>query len=254
VVARRGESAKHLAADLGAALLTAGETVATADVTILAVPDGRLAATVEELAATAPSGQGRVVLHLAGSLGVDILQPLAERGYATGAMHPLQVLSGWRIAPETTFAVEAAGEARAVVSRLVAELGGTVIEIDAGARPAYHAAAVIAANLGMTLLAEAVDILEGAGIERGQALQGLSGLVRGGLEASLDAGLPAALTGPVTRGDAGTIAVHLETLRADPELLAAYLAVSRLALRQARKYGRPATGAQAVADILKENQ
>jgi len=131
------------------------------------------------------------------------------------------------------------------------------VELPAGllpARPAYHAAAVIAANLGMTLLAEAVDILERAGVDRGRALQGLTGLVRGGLEASLDAGLPAALTGPVTRGDVGTLAVHVETLRADPELLAAYLAVSRLALRQARRDGRPVNGAEAVADILKENQ
>ena len=190
------------------------------------------------------------MLHIAGSLGLDVLDSLAAAGYATAAMHPLQVLSGWRIPPGTTFAIEAPGAARAVVAQLVADLGGVEIELAPGARPAYHAAAVIAANLGMTLLAEAVDLLEQLGIDRGQALQGLAGLVRGGLEASLDAGLPAALTGPVTRGDVGTLATHLETLRDDPELLAAYRAVSRLALRQARKDGRPATGAHAVADIL----
>ena len=243
-----------MAADLGASLLTPGETLAAADITILAVPDGRLPAVVKELATAAPRGRRGVVLHLAGSLGVDVLEPLADRGYAVGAMHPLQVLSGWRIAPDTTFAVEARGRARAAISRLVADLAGTEVELDPSARPEYHAAAVIAANLGMTLLAEAVDILEGAGVDRGRALQGLTGLVRGGLEASLDAGLPAALTGPVTRGDVGTLAVHVETLRADPELLAAYLAVSRLALRQARRDGRPVNGAEAVADILKENQ
>lgn len=235
-------------------MMDPGETLASAEVTILAVPDGRLAALVEELASSVPQGRGQVVLHLAGSLGVEVLEPFADRGYATGAMHPLQVLSGWRIAPGTTFAVEAGGKARAVISRLVADLGGNEIELDAAARPAYHAAAVIAANLGMTLLSEAVDLLEGAGIDRGRALQGLTGLVRGGLEASLDAGLPAALTGPVTRGDAGTLARHLEALRRDPELRAAYIAVSRLALRQAHKDGRPARGAEAVSHILKENQ
>jgi predicted short-subunit dehydrogenase-like oxidoreductase (DUF2520 family) len=104
----------------------------------------------------------------------------------------------------------------------------------------------------MTLLAEAVDLLEEQGVDRGQALQGLSGLVRGGLEASLDSGLPAALTGPVTRGDAGTMARHLEALAPDPYLRAAYLAVSRLALRQAHKSGRPATGGEAVANLLEE--
>src|ERR1700716_3848520 len=80
VVARRGVSAQRLAADLGAPLLAPVQTLATADVTILAVPDGRLATLVEELAAKAQPGQGRVVLHLAGSLGVEVLEPLADRG------------------------------------------------------------------------------------------------------------------------------------------------------------------------------
>ena len=242
-----------MAEDLGADLVPAEETLAIAQVTFLAVPDGRLAAVANWLAENAVPGEGRVVLHLSGSLGLEPLAPLARRGYAPAAMHPLQVLSGWRIPPGSTFAVEAPGAARPLVTKLVADLGGIEIELAPGARPAYHAAAVMASNLGMTLLAEAVDLLEKAGVERGRALQGLAGLVRGGLEASVDAGLPAALTGPVTRGDVATLAAHLEVLAGDPELLSAYLAVTRLALRQARKEGRPANGAEAVADLIKES-
>lgn len=253
LVARHGESAVRMAEDLGADLVPASQTLAIADVTILAVPDSEVAAVANRLAEKAAPGDGRVVLHLSGSLGLEPLAPLARRGYSPAAMHPLQVLSGWRIPPGTTYAVEAPGVAREPVLRLVADLGGIEIELPPGARPAYHAAAVMAANLGMTLLAEAVDLLEQAGIDRGRALQGLSGLVRGGLEASLDAGLPAALTGPVTRGDVATLAAHMEALSGDPELLSAYLAVSRLLLRQARKDGRPATGAEAVANLLKES-
>ena len=252
VIARRGDSAERLSADLGAELAAAEEVLASADLTILAVPDGKVARLAEGLAADAAAGKQRVVLHLAGSLGLEALRPLAQAGYATAAMHPLQVLSGWRIPPGTTFAVEADAAARPLVARLVADLNGVEIELPAGARVAYHAAAVIAANLGMTLLAEAVDLLDQLGIDRGEALQGLSGLVRGGLEASLDSGLPAALTGPVTRGDAGTVAAHLEALAGDPELQAAYRAVSGLALRQVRKDGRPATGGEAVAELLEE--
>jgi predicted short-subunit dehydrogenase-like oxidoreductase (DUF2520 family) len=252
LIARRAESAARLSADLGAELVASGDALALADVTILAVPDRRVAQLAGALAREAPRGEGRVVLHLAGSLGLEALTPLAQAGYATAAMHPLQVLSGWRIPPGTTFAVEADSAARIVVTRLVADLGGVEIELPAGARVAYHAAAVIAANLGMTLLAEAVDLLERQGIDRGDALQGLSGLVRGGLEASLDSGLPAALTGPVTRGDGGTVAAHLEALAGDPDLQAAYRAVSRLALRQARKDGRPADGGEMVAKLLEE--
>ena len=252
VIARRGDSAERLSGDLGAELAAAEEVLASADLTILAVPDGKVARLAEGLAADAAAGEQRVVLHLAGSLGLEALRPLAQAGYATAAMHPLQVLSGWRIPPGTTFAVEADAAARPLVARLVADLNGVEIELPAGARVAYHAAAVIAANLGMTLLAEAVDLLDQLGIDRGEALQGLSGLVRGGLEASLDSGLPAALTGPVTRGDVGTVAAHLEALAGDPELQAAYRAVSGLALRQVRKDGRPATGGEAVAELLEE--
>ena len=252
VIARRGDSAERLSADLGAELAAAEEVLASADLTILAVPDGKVARLAEGLGADAAAGKQRVVLHLAGSLGLEALRPLAQAGYATAAMHPLQVLSGWRIPPGTTFAVEADAAARPLVARLVADLNGVEIELPAGARVAYHAAAVIAANLGMTLLAEAVDLLDQLGIDRGEALQGLSGLVRGGLEASLDSGLPAALTGPVTRGDAGTVAAHLEALAGDPELQAAYRAVSGLALRQVRKDGRPAIGGEAVAELLEE--
>jgi len=252
VIARRGDSAERLSADLGAELAAAEEVLASADLTILAVPDGKVARLAEGLAVDAAAGKQRVVLHLAGSLGLEALRPLAQAGYATAAMHPLQVLSGWRIPPGTTFAVEADAAARPLVARLVADLNGVEIELPAGARVAYHAAAVIAANLGMTLLAEAVDLLDQLGIDRGEALQGLSGLVRGGLEASLDSGLPAALTGPVTRGDVGTVAAHLEALAGDPELQAAYRAVSGLALRQVRKDGRPATGGEAVAELLEE--
>jgi predicted short-subunit dehydrogenase-like oxidoreductase (DUF2520 family) len=252
LIAAHGDSAARLSVDLGADLVAAAEALAQADVTVLAVPDGKVAQLAEMLAASAPAGEHRVVLHLAGSLGLEALAPLAEAGYAIGAVHPLQVLSGRRIPPGTTFAVEADDLARPLVSRLVADLDGVEIELPAGARVAYHAAAVIAANLGMTLLAEAVDLLEEQGVDRAQALQGLSGLVRGGLEASLDSGLPAALTGPVSRGDAGTVARHLEALAANPDLQAAYRAVSRLALRQARKDGRPTTGGEAVANLLKE--
>lgn len=239
LLAHRGPAADELAAELGASIGDAAEVLAGADVTFLAVPDGALAEVAAKLAENAPEGRGRLVVHLSGSLGRDVLEPLAARGYATVAIHPLQVLSGWRLAPGSTFAVEAEGPAREVAARLVDDMRGVEIALPASGRAAYHAAAVMAANLGMTMLAEAVDLLERQGIPRAQALTGLGALVRGGLEASMDRGLPAALTGPVTRGDVDTVARHLEAIADDPDLLRAYAATSLLALRQAGRDGRP---------------
>jgi predicted short-subunit dehydrogenase-like oxidoreductase (DUF2520 family) len=253
LVATRGSSATSLAEELGAESLAATAILARADVTLLAVPDGRIRDVAAELARIAPDGDSRVVAHLAGSLGPDSLAPLDARGYAVAALHPLQVMSGWRIPPGTRFAVEAPETARPVLRRVIADLGGQELSLPPGSRAPYHAAAVITANLGMTLLAEAVDLMARAGLDREEALQGLAGLTRGGLEASLDRGLPAALTGPVTRGDLDTVRAHIDLLRSDPEMLDAYRAVSRLALRQARLDGRPeAEKAEAMARLLED--
>jgi predicted short-subunit dehydrogenase-like oxidoreductase (DUF2520 family) len=228
--------------------------LARADVTFLAVPDGAVAGVAAELADTVPEGEGRLVAHLSGSRGRDVLDALERRGYATAAIHPLQVLSGWRLAPGTAFAVEAEGEARVLAARLVEDMRGIEMPLRPTGRVAYHAAAVMAANLGMTMLVEAVDLLEKQGIPRAEALTGLGSLVRGGLEASMDRGLPAALTGPVSRGDAETVAAHLATLAGDPDLRRAYAASSLLALRQARRDGRPAdeSAAARLKDMLEE--
>jgi predicted short-subunit dehydrogenase-like oxidoreductase (DUF2520 family) len=253
LVARRGDSAERMAAAVDAELAAAPDVLVRADVTLLAVPDGAIAAAAGGLADTAAPGEGRIVAHLAGSLGREVLAPLAERGFATAALHPLQVLSGWRIPPGTSFAIEAPHAALPALRRIVADLGGQELLLPDGARDAYHAAAAITANLGMTLLAEATDLMERAGLDRAEATQGLAGLLRGGLEASLDRGLPAALTGPVTRGDVGTVRRHLDLLRDDPEMLDAYRAVSLLALRQARRDGRPTPdAAAAVARLLED--
>lgn len=253
LVAKRGESSEILAGAVDAEQAGALGILARADVTLLAVPDGAIAAVAGHLAAAAAPGEGRIVAHLAGSLGREVLAPFAERGFATAALHPLQVLSGWRIPPGTSFAIEAPGAALPALRRIVADLGGEELHLPDGARDAYHAAAAITANLGMTLLAEAVDLMERAGLDRAEATQGLAGLLRGGLEASLDRGLPAALTGPVTRGDVDTIRRHLKLLRGDPEMLDAYRAVSLLALRQARRDGRPTPeAADAVARLLED--
>ena len=253
LIAARGASAAALAERIGTKPLTAAELLARADVTLLAVPDGSIGRVAADLASDAPWGEGRVVAHLAGSLGPEALSPLSAHGYIVAALHPLQVMSGWRIPPGTRFAVEAPETARPVLRQVIADLGGEELDLPPGSRAAYHAAAVISANLGMTLLTEAVDLMERAGLDREEALQGLAGLLRGGLEASLDRGLPAALTGPVTRGDIDTVRAHIDLLRDDPEMLNAYRAVSRLALRQARLDGRPDPDkAEAMARLLED--
>jgi predicted short-subunit dehydrogenase-like oxidoreductase (DUF2520 family) len=186
------------------------------DLLVLAVPDGAVASVA---AAVAPSTDGRcVVAHLAGALGLDVLAPHARRA----SIHPLRSL------PTPTsdlsgawFAV--AGDARA--REVVADLDGRVVAVDEAARTAYHAAAVLASNHLVALLGAVERVAATAGVP----LDAFLDLVRGTVDNVELLGPAAALTGPVARGDWGTVARHLAALPEDER--ATYEALTEAARR-----------------------
>jgi predicted short-subunit dehydrogenase-like oxidoreductase (DUF2520 family) len=182
------------------------DDVATAcegvDLLVLAVPDGAVAAVA---GAVAPSSDGRcVVAHLAGALGLDVLEPHERRA----SIHPLRSL------PTTTsdlsgawFAV--AGDALA--GEVVADLDGRLVAVDEADRVAYHAAAVMASNHLVALLGAVERVAASADVP----LDAFLDLVRGTVDNVAVLGPAAALTGPVARGDWDTVARHLAALPAD---------------------------------------
>jgi len=107
----------------------------------------------------------------------------------------------------------------------VVEMGGEPVWIPEEARTVYHAALAHSANHLITLVASALELLEGAGVESPGRL--LAPLLQASLDNALRMGYPA-LTGPVVRGDAQTVAAHIDVLAADPQLRAAYVALARL--------------------------
>src|SRR5690606_2881365 len=135
-----------------------------------------------------------------------------------------------------SFGVTAPPELRAVATRLVADLGGSVEWVDEGARPLYHAALAHGANHLVTLTNEALDLLRDAGVLHPERV--LGPLLRAALENTLIHG-DAALPGPISRGDAGTIARHLAVLqRVAPDSVPAYLALARRTADRAIASGR----------------
>jgi predicted short-subunit dehydrogenase-like oxidoreductase (DUF2520 family) len=148
-----------------------------------------------------------------------------------------------------SYGVTAPDVLRPVAEALVVEMGGEPVWIPEPARPLYHAALVVGANHLVTLIAEAMDLLSKAGVANPGVV--LAPLVGAALDNALRSG-DAALTGPVVRGDAGTVARHLDTLRADaPESVAAYLAMARRTADRALAAGRlPAGAAEALLDVL----
>lgn len=229
------------------------DTVASAELVLVAVPDTALPSVVAQIAETSRDHRGRIVLHTAGARGVEVLAPLAARGAMCAAVHPAMTFTDDpadvdRLA-EACFGVTADDEvAGAIAQALVLEIGGEPVPVAETDRVLYHAAMAHGANHLVTLINDAVDVLAAA-LARGpghdpnrpeMAARMLAPLAAAALDNALRRG-DAALTGPVARGDAATVAAHLSAVEdLDPALGAGYRAA---ALRTARRAHRPAVTA-----------
>jgi predicted short-subunit dehydrogenase-like oxidoreductase (DUF2520 family) len=233
-----------------AAHLTPAEVArAATDLLLIAVPDDALGPLVTGL----PVHAGQVVAHTSGAQGLAVLEPAAARGAGTLALHPAMTFAGTgddlsRLAG-TTYGVTAPPELRPLATRLVADLGGTPEWVAEADRPLYHAALAQGANHLVTLVNEAADRLRDAGVVRPESV--LGPLLRAALDNALRHG-DAALTGPVSRGDAGTVARHLERLAAvAPDSVPAYVAMARRTADRAIAAGRlRPVDAERLLDVL----
>lgn len=214
--------------------LPAGTTVA-----LLAVPDAALAEVAHDLAFAGPAPPGCAALHLAGALTAEVLAPLHGVGYAVGSFHPLQAVADPWLAIDRLFGISfaLAGEPAAIAAgrRLADALAGHTLIVPPNMRPAYHAAAVMASNGLVAVLAGAVRLLDQVGIPEGDAAQALIPLVRGTLDNLEKLGVRGALTGPIVRGDADTVRLHLARLSPADRTL--YCALGLELLRLARAAG-----------------
>jgi predicted short-subunit dehydrogenase-like oxidoreductase (DUF2520 family) len=237
----------------GVPLRPVDEVIAAADLVLLAVPDDALPELVDGVAEVGGWRAGQLVAHVSGAHGLAVLNRAARVGALPLALHPAMTFTGRdedldRIAG-VSYGVTAPDVLRPVAEALVVEMGGEPVWIPEPARPLYHAALVVGANHLVTLIAEAMDLLGKAGVANPGVV--LAPLVGAALDNALRSG-DAALTGPVVRGDAGTVARHLDTLRAEaPESVAAYLAMARRTADRALAAGRlPAGAAEALLDVL----
>ena len=171
--------------------------------------------------------KGQRVLHCSGAHSVDILEPAKRLGAAVGSFHPLQTFADIDQAianlPGSTFGLEGEEPLLSTLKELTSLLDGNWVELKPGDKVLYHAAAVFACNYLVTLVRLALDLWKGLGVSSTEATRALLPLLRGTLNNINSIGLPNCLTGPVARGDVGTIERHLDALNArNPSLLPAY--------------------------------
>jgi predicted short-subunit dehydrogenase-like oxidoreductase (DUF2520 family) len=223
--------AGSLAAELGwQASASASEVMACSRVTMLCVPDRVLPELVADLSAAAVASE-RVVVHCAGSQGLEPLSPLGERGCLVGVFHPLAPIpDGDPSSLDHTFiSIEADPAARGELLDLACLLDCQVIEVQGLDRPLYHAAAVFAGVLPVLLerLAERLGEAARGGPDVSVALRALYSASARNVERL---GPERGLSGPLQRRDQGTAAAHLAALRQfDPRLADVYTALEAAA-------------------------
>ncbi|MFN8097673.1 MAG: DUF2520 domain-containing protein [Dermatophilaceae bacterium] len=233
------------------------DVIGASDLALLAVPDDVLAPLVEGLATTGVWRPGQLALHTSGRCGLAPLAPAIALGVGGMAIHPAMSFTGTEMdlqrLRDCCFGITAPPELIPVAQALVVEMGGEPVPVDEFDRVRYHLGLVHGSNYLITLTAQAMEILRRAGVEDpGRVLRPL---MSAALDNALRAG-DAALTGPVARGDAGTVAEHLHALRdEEPDVQDAYTTLAEATLARARRQGRlGAVAAEALAAVLADQE
>ncbi|MCA9599658.1 MAG: DUF2520 domain-containing protein [Myxococcales bacterium] len=219
---------------------------------VLAVRDGDLQRVARELAPWV--SRRTAVVHVAGAMGTEVLAPLRRCAAGVGQAHPMLSFASRKTSPSFAGALLLVSGDEVAVRR-ASTLGRAL-----GMRPQrwrvkralYHAAGGIVANGGVALAAAGAELLAAAGVPRDEAARVLAPLLRSVADNLEVVGLPEALSGPIRRGDAATVARHLAALqKSAPALLGLYCESAKLQLILAKALGDAAPEAlRSVAAVL----
>ena len=240
VASRTAESSARAAELLGSQAVDM-EDLPPVDVVLLGTPDNAIEATAGKVASRL--AEGTVVIHFAGSLGVDPLGYVLAVGARRAALHPVQACpdietaieripgSGWGVTCDD-------GLAEWCIDLVEDDLGGHAFQVRDEHRAVWHAAAVVVSNGIAGLLATGEGLLASIGV--GDPIAALGPLAAGTLEnARTGGGGGRTLTGPAVRGERDTIARHLDGIaRVDRELLHPYSLATVLTIQAAVRAGR----------------
>lgn len=205
---------------------------------VLAVPDDAVA----YLAASLRMYSGQAMVHTSGALGAEVLAPAMAAGTQIGAFHPLVAFADTERAVAAlhgaTVAVEGDDQLAALLGRMAEAIGATPVRLAAGSKTAYHAAAVLAAGGFVALLDAIAELGRVAGLDEAGSLAIYGPLIEQTLGNARALGIRDALTGPITRGDRGTLEAHLATLRAHaPGVVDLYRAAAEREIQLASERG-----------------
>ncbi len=194
------------------------EAAAAANCVLICTPDDKIKSISEEIFRSGSIDSSKyTAIHFSGSRSLKALDSAKAAGAMTASVHPLKsfasIPEAIKTIPGTFFGVTSTDDqSMRLAERIVEDLHGIVIKVDDKKKPLYHAAACIASNYLVTLINYAVFMNKVAGIKPEDSLKGLMSLIEGTLENIKKMGTKKSLTGPVARGDNGTIEEHIKNM------------------------------------------
>jgi predicted short-subunit dehydrogenase-like oxidoreductase (DUF2520 family) len=234
----------ELASALAGVLGSTGELpaiVSESDVVVISVRDARIPEIAQRLVDEKRLRPNQVVLHTSGNRpAAEMLAAAKPHVKGVGTLHPLIAVTE---APGTlenlrgaSFGIEGDAPATHLANRLVRLMGGRPLALTSEGMALYHAAAVMASNYVVALTDIARTMLVAAGVPEAEAVPALVPLLTSAIRNVAEVGLPSAMTGPVVRGDVGSIERHIAAIGARaPETLDLYRRLGREVLRIARR-------------------
>jgi predicted short-subunit dehydrogenase-like oxidoreductase (DUF2520 family) len=229
IASRDPERRARLAAsvDGARAFAEAQALIEEVELIILAVPDDALAPLAREIRMYS----GQAMVHTSGALGAEVLAPAMAAGTQIGAFHPLVAFADTERAIAAlhgaTVAIEGDDDLAGLLAMMAERIGAHPVRLPPGTKAAYHAGAVLAAGGFVALLDAIAELGAVAGLDEAGALSVYGPLIEGTLGNARALGIRAALTGPMTRGDTGTLEAHLAALRTHaPGVLPLYVAAA----------------------------
>jgi predicted short-subunit dehydrogenase-like oxidoreductase (DUF2520 family) len=261
IVAVAGRSTAALNAGVvytgGRPYLNYSDAALQANCIIITTSDDAIAYVCKKISSEGSIKPGTRVIHMSGAGGLDLLESAHDAGAHVASIHPLQsfpdVEGAIKNIPGSTFGITSEDEIKEWSVQMVRDLGGIPFFISDADKPLYHAAACIASNYLTTLIHMVEEIYQSLGLSRDDTIRAIWPLVMGTIANIKTKGTVQSLTGPVARGDAGTIKKHAEALRKKlPAFLPAYSALGILTtdVGLKKKTLSPET-AQLITELLK---
>ena len=240
VASRTLASAEALAGRINGCVTHANlqEVADDCDLVFITTPDD----IIETIASEVKWHGGMGVAHCSGAESASILEAAQQQGANIGSFHPMQTFTATTQGANTfsgiAFAVEGPSPLIDTLNEMSRALGGWPVKVRPEHRALYPLSGFLACGLMTAQIGQAADLWKVMGYTREQGLEVILPILRGTVDSLETQGIPGALTGPISRGDLGTVRKHLESLESyAPSLVPLYCHIALGAVKMAREKG-----------------